>query len=1660
MKRQCAKIGMYIGLSVSLLQCNNSSGGSSSSSNAAAVSTAPNEFPDQYVVAGTLAVSSATEAKEGPIDASNKPIAVVDNNNVVVSQGTTGPNGTFTLAIHSDQLSLAATTSGPRVANIRSLFLAGSKNDAIGVKRQIVLDPKDIVAGAIDVGQAVSKNVGAVVGTVVLETKEDPTGIDVYVPGTTYIAKTNGDGTFILGFLPKGTYHLRADRDGFGSIEWGNVVVGLDETTHLLTSTMRIAKGPTILSFTTSDKSSIALSSAIKLELVARGASKFRISQLSDFRDTEFRVIDATQDVLTIPFEISGSDGVKTIYLELADSDGISINTSIDILLDTAKPVVPTVSVYSSGAQSGYSSSASPLLFTDSCNDIAKFYVTETKSKTPSAEDFSSSGVLCKTAKDSGVSISVSSSEESKSLYVWAIDEANQISAESKKLSLTVDLTSPALVITPPVNQGTTGVLGNETIEIGLATSESTTIYYTFDLSDPTRSSSSLDTSQGPGRLVLIGDATLKAVAYDLAGNASSVTTRQFNIDRNGPILGSITTSHDLINTLTIPLILSAQGATKMLIAENVAALGTGTFIPYSATHNYTLQNTSDGDKVLYAVFSDDAGNLLGKGGETYTTFVLDRTAPTSGKLSLLPPESPTGAFNTPLAWKSDYTSNDNVTFTIEIHDADDYSNEIRSMTTTETTVNASPPLSAEGTYYWRVRAEDQAGNATDWVTSGLTLAFQLRVLAQSVQARKDFVGNSSTDQNFGQHLTQLGDFTTDGIPELAYSIAVTNYADSAGNQCTGCPAVQVLDRIQNTVLATIGENLPRASGFGHRIVSCDIDGDGRDELVVAAPGDAQTLSGVKYNSAGSIYVYETQNFTRVAQAHVDLGSAPVPGWDSCRIYGADPCPEWGWEYWPYPGEYLQGTNGRFFGWDVSCVRSAGGTVSNGNGADAIAVGEPDYSDGTYQRGRVTLYEVQSGALTLTKTILGPNPASAEDDHAWFGASVKYLPRFKYGSCPLGPSLAVGRPLSVTGGGRKGSVGIYQYVANQWTLCDTISATSDDPDYAYYGQHLFNLGDMDHDGTTDELAVSTNWWSGGSIRIFGGSSGTLLKAYRDTGGTLGNLGYQIVPAGDLDSDNISELAFTAPQARVNGQYGAGEVLIFRWSDLTSTSNNTVQPMQVITGRPEQGSGLGDRFIPIVSGATVDSAATGSIIAKPARRINNQYGVGSFHEFAKIKMAPSLPTKMVGDATNAQFGRSLAAIPDIDNDSVPDFMIGGTGALCNGLAIGAANVYSVLDQRMAFGICDQYGSGLGSYAGTASGSNTVLFGNQGRIFVQSPYSISQNRLISNSTVYTSSTYTYMGYSHFEVSPTTAFNSYTDEVLASDADGYNSNLSHTTGTVTLSQISGNFTAQCVYRGQATNGMFGSGVSFLKDVNSDSVREIAIGAPREPVGTSATGRVYIVNGDRTSCTGGTNTYLDVDSSSALFKIDADDPVIVAELGRPANSGFGAKVLGLPDFAGDGKPYLFVSNTNMNSGDSAVIPQYFIFRINADLSITLFKTATGVAGGMLGGNVKLMEDINGDGKAELAIAYPGGIGRFGATGHVEILSGSGLITTSADDDLLQMLFNPEPTANNFGVSIEYADITGDALKDFVIGANKYSSKTFQNAGAVFTFPMEPIKD
>ncbi len=231
------------------------------------------------------------------------------------------------------------------------------------------------------------------------------------------------------------------------------------------------------------------------------------------------------------------------------------------------------------------------------------------------------------------------------------------------------------------------------------------------------------------------------------------------------------------------------------------------------------------------------------------------------------------------------------------------------------------------------------------------------------------------------------------------------------------------------------------------------------------------------------------------------------------------------------------------------------------------------------------------------------------------------------------------------------------------------------------------------------------------------------------------------------------------------------------------------------------------------------------------------------------------------------------------------------------------------------------------------------------------------------------------------------------------------------------------------------------LMKDLDGNGRAEIIIGAPTEnttlttaiPVGSSKTGkthgRVYIFSGTDFSLMDilaptDLNKNINLGSSLASGDIDGDGikELIAGAIGGETG-GFSSQgevyIFGRKGEGGEKKWSLLNIITTPNPGP---------------MSLFGYALATG--------------DINGDGKADIAIGAPGEmVGKSFGQGKVYIYDGAKKIFTHS-------LTTPDVSANAyFGSSIILIDINGDKGDDFIIGAFQKSKKDITNQGFVFAY-------
>lgn len=113
-----------------------------------------------------------------------------------------------------------------------------------------------------------------------------------------------------------------------------------------------------------------------------------------------------------------------------------------------------------------------------------------------------------------------------KTVHAWYRDKLGNATTAPLNATITLDTVSPT------VNLSLRSGIYNSGQTVTLTTSEPATIYYTLNGTNPTTASSVYSKP-----ILVSGNAILKLVAIDLAGNASSVQTEQFVVDTTGPSL-------------------------------------------------------------------------------------------------------------------------------------------------------------------------------------------------------------------------------------------------------------------------------------------------------------------------------------------------------------------------------------------------------------------------------------------------------------------------------------------------------------------------------------------------------------------------------------------------------------------------------------------------------------------------------------------------------------------------------------------------------------------------------------------------------------------------------------------------------------------------------------------------------------------------------------------------------------------------------------------------------------------------------------------------------------------------------------------------------------------------------------------------------------------
>jgi hypothetical protein len=126
---------------------------------------------------------------------------------------------------------------GEYTVNITGVDSNGKEN--ILKETVVIVGGNEVKLGSLNIVQT-----GAIRGYVALSDGADPLGVLVYVPGTSFDARCDETGYFIIIYLPAGNYRVRAEEDGYAAEEVLGVAVSKGDVTDIGTMTLRTNDPP------------------------------------------------------------------------------------------------------------------------------------------------------------------------------------------------------------------------------------------------------------------------------------------------------------------------------------------------------------------------------------------------------------------------------------------------------------------------------------------------------------------------------------------------------------------------------------------------------------------------------------------------------------------------------------------------------------------------------------------------------------------------------------------------------------------------------------------------------------------------------------------------------------------------------------------------------------------------------------------------------------------------------------------------------------------------------------------------------------------------------------------------------------------------------------------------------------------------------------------------------------------------------------------------------------------------------------------------------------------------------------------------------------------------------------------------------------------------
>jgi len=229
---------------------------------------------------------------------------------------------------------VVASTSGASLWD--SLLLKSDKSPNVAVR----LNKVEVLNGIRTKKEKVTlPSLISVSGIVTLASQTDHAGIDVYIPGTEYVAKTDSKGAFSFAGVPTGTHNFFFERDGYVRGQMEGVDVDKEPAQSLDAMTLLVDTG-TEGFMVLNEGAAVSASKEVKVTLGAGSDSVvMKISENPDFAGAPWKALKTT---FTYKFQTGGN---KILYAKIANANGLeSSPVSAQVVIATQEPL-PMISL-------------------------------------------------------------------------------------------------------------------------------------------------------------------------------------------------------------------------------------------------------------------------------------------------------------------------------------------------------------------------------------------------------------------------------------------------------------------------------------------------------------------------------------------------------------------------------------------------------------------------------------------------------------------------------------------------------------------------------------------------------------------------------------------------------------------------------------------------------------------------------------------------------------------------------------------------------------------------------------------------------------------------------------------------------------------------------------------------------------------------------------------------------------------------------------------------------------------------------------------------------------------------------------------------------------------------------------------------------------------